>query len=112
MRIPIPLFIAVFLVALPVILPLACILHLIYRHRLMIAGKSEVCPECGQILGVESVQKADESWKAHVADIRRVHPGTRFRWIRWVHSICTVCGSRLQFQEKTGTFSKTATNAH
>jgi hypothetical protein len=94
----------VFILALPVILPVAAILHARYRHRLRGAAEKTACTVCGAILGSEALDKADEFWRAHVAKLHRDNPGVRFRLVRLVHAICVRCSAEYTFRETTRSF--------
>jgi hypothetical protein len=100
------LFVVAVLLALPALVPYAFVCHYIDRRRLRIAAKSQACPSCGRILGIEALHLADERWRAHVAELHRSHPGVRFRLIRLVYAICLGCGAQLSFDKGAGTFEQ------
>jgi hypothetical protein len=95
----------VFLLALPLILPVTFVCNLLERRSLLAAARTAVCPSCGAILGAEAVQRADDEWRTHIAELHQNHPGVKFRLIRTVDAICGACGSMLSFQKATRTFT-------
>jgi hypothetical protein len=105
MRIPSLLIDLGIVLALPVLLPLAFIRHYLDERHLRATAAGAVCPLCGAILGVEALHRADEHWRAYVAELHRNHPGVRFRLVRSVRAICGVCGSMLAFRGKPRTFT-------
>jgi predicted RNA-binding Zn-ribbon protein involved in translation (DUF1610 family) len=108
MRTQMLLVVAAFLLllALPALIPYAFVRQYLDRRRLRIAAKSQACPSCGRILGIEALHVADERWRAHIAELHRSHPGSRFRVVRLVHAICPACGAQLSFRERSGTFEQ------
>ena len=104
MRVPTPIFVVAFVLALPVLLPCALVSNRLYRRRLRTVAESHACPSCGSILGFAALLAGDEHWRAYVADLHRLNPGVRFRLVRLVDAICTACGAQLHFREASGTF--------
>src|SRR5262249_1619306 len=104
MRVPTPVFVVAFVLALPVLLPCALISHRLHRRRLRTVAQAHPCPLCGNILSIAALRAGDEEWRAYVAALHRLNPGVRFRLVRLVHAICTACGARLHFREASGTF--------
>jgi hypothetical protein len=51
-----------FVIFLPLLLPVACILHGVYLRRLHMAADLFKRVACGQILGRKSIQLADAEW--------------------------------------------------
>jgi len=113
MRIPSPiinaLIIIVLILAIPVLAPIAMVLHDFDLRRLRAAAEKSACPACGRTLGVEALQLADELWLKHIVELRRTHPGVIFRLIRQVHAVCTHCQTNLCFCEDSKSFTKTET---
>lgn len=90
-----------FVILLPLWVPLACVAHGVYLRRLHSAANRAKCVACGQILGKESVERADAEWAEHIRELRERHPGVKFRLVRSIHAICTLCGTRYRYDEKT-----------
>ncbi|EDL59005.1 hypothetical protein [Gimesia maris] len=64
-----------------------------------------VCVECGEVLGVEAIQLADERWDEIVkAIIAKSEPGTRLRLVRTVDAICPHCGCQYLYRKAERTF--------
>jgi len=105
MRVPTPVFVVAFVLALPVLLPYALFRHGLYLRRLRTAAEARPCPSCGRPLGADALRASDEHWRSHFAELQRANPGARLRLIRLVHAICTACGARLHFREGSGTFT-------
>jgi len=108
-RIQIGLLIAVFVLLLPIALPLALIIIWIHHRRsfnaLRVSAKATLCTKCGNILGSESLRLADAEWKKHVRTLMAKYPFVRFRIARTLHAICSHCGARYTYFEKTKTFA-------
>ncbi len=89
---------------LPVILPLAAVLHARDLRRKRLAAACFVCVGCGQVLGQAALDRADAEWAEFVAKLHREHPGYRFRLVRDVDAVCLHCGARYHFDQETRTF--------
>jgi hypothetical protein len=107
MRVPTPLIVLAFVLALPALVPYAIGRHYLYLHRLRTAAKRSACPSCGRTLGIEALHDADEHWRAHLAELHRAYPGARLRVVRFVDAICVHCRASLRFREDSGTFTRT-----
>jgi len=93
-----------FLLCMPLWIPAAFLLRAVDKYRLRKAAKFFACVSCGRILGLDALARPDEEWSEHVRELRRQHPGVRFRLERTVHAICPTCGTRFGFREKERTF--------
>lgn len=96
-----------FVLLLPVLVPLGFISYTHSKRRLKRAAEQSKCPTCGLILGKEALKSADERWHEYVSCLHRQNPGVRFRLLRRVHAICVSCGTSLQFLEQTQEFQIT-----
>jgi hypothetical protein len=88
------------------LVPYAFACHYVDQRRLRNAARSQACPSCGRILGIEALHLADECWRAHIDELYRSHPGARFRLVRMVQAICPACGAQLSFRKGSGTFEQ------
>lgn len=95
----------VLILSLPVLLPVVAVLEARDRRRLRAAADAFACLECGEILGLAALERADADWAGHLARLHREHPGCRFRLVRDVHAVCTRCGARYRFDEKSAIFT-------
>jgi hypothetical protein len=93
---------------LPLILPVAFVLHAIYLHRLRSAASRFACIACGQVLGKESLRLADAEWAKRMQEMRIKYPGVMLRVVRDVHAICSKCGKQYRFLEQTRRFEEVA----
>ncbi len=91
-------------VLLPVLLPVALMLHARDLRRRRASVEWFVCVNCGQVLGLAALARADAAWAEYVEKLHREYPGYRFRLARGVQAICLHCGTRYHFDEKKGTF--------
>jgi hypothetical protein len=92
---------------LPVLIPVAMLLHRKYECVLRRTAEGFVCLSCREVLGVASVRRADDAWVAYMARLRREHPGVLFRLLRLTHAICVHCGQEYTYREKERTFVRT-----
>ncbi len=97
--------IAICMLLLPVILPLTVLGQKRYQKRLRGLAEKLACVECGQILGVEALQLADERWEEMSEERRRLYPHIRFRLVRDLQEICPHCGCEYCYQEAEATFT-------
>lgn len=98
--------ILLFILLLPLILPTAFALHVVYLHRLRSAASRFACTGCGQILGKESLGLADAEWARRMQEMRIKYPGVKFRVVRHLHAICPKCEKRYRFLEQTRSFEE------
>lgn len=96
--------IAICMLLLPVILPLTVLAQKRYQKRLRGLSEGFACVECGQILGVEAIQLADERWEEMSEERRRLYPHIKFRLVRDLHALCPHCGCEYRYQEAEATF--------
>ena len=93
----------VLIVGLPVILPLAALLHVRDRRR-RLATEGFACGQCGRVLGAAALARADADWAEHLARWYREHPGCAFRLVRELDAVCTRCDTPYRYDEKRRTF--------
>ena len=103
-------FLLLALVALPlgallVVLPFVALSVHWERHRLLSAARQQPCPVCGQIIGTDAVDRADQIWRNHVAQLHRDNPGARLRLLRFLDAACGRCGAQLRFHRHSGKFT-------
>jgi hypothetical protein len=104
-----------FVVFLPVILPVVAIDHWLTGRRMQAAARVFACPACGAIIGIEAIRLAEETWGSHMAEIHEKNPGIRFRRspqriVRHLHAICPHCSARYQFVEREKAFTAIGPN--
>ena len=99
------LYVFAFLLAMPVLLPIAMISHSLDQRDMRAVSESQPCPACGARLGVAALRASDEQWQAYVDELRRANPGAFFRLVRRHHAICTVCGAHSMFDRESGAFT-------
>ena len=91
------LVLVAFILALPMLLPVAIGRYYLYKHRIHTAAKRSVCPSCGHALGIDAVHRADAYWQSYVAELHRANPSVKFRLVRLIHAICGGCGAWFIF---------------
>ena len=94
----------VFILLLPVILPVVVVLHTLDRRRRRRAADAFACERCGRILGQEGLERGDAAWAEHFAALQRAHPYSKLRVVRDVYAVCPGCGARYGYDEKARTF--------
>ena len=87
------------LLGLPILLPIAGLLHAldVRRRRRLAAGFP--CLDCGEVLGRAALDRGDAAWTVHVAELWREHPGIRFRLVREVDAMCARCGAAYRYDK-------------
>jgi hypothetical protein len=89
---------------LPILMPIAFILHARDVKRLQALAEHSHCTNCGYRLGQEALDLADKASADYVEELHRdAPPGTRFRLVRRIHAICTQCGLQYRFDDKART---------
>jgi hypothetical protein len=104
MRIPLPVAVVCFLVALPVVVPIAAVSQILHWRRLRSAAKSSCCPVCRSPLGAGALELADAAWRAYVFELHRLSPGARLRLVRLYNAICPNCGQQLNYDVQSKAF--------
>ncbi len=95
----------IFMVALPVIIPLITLLAALDERHRKSAAASTRCIRCGLILGIAAVEKADEMYAAYVAVIKSKSWPSRVRLVeRRLHAVCTGCGAQFGYNGKHRSF--------
>ena len=92
------------ILCMPIWLPISVVLEVLYKKQLRAAAESTTCATCGRILGHAALNRADEEWIAKLQELKRLHPGSKFRLVRTVRAICAVCGTRYRYLEKERKF--------
>jgi len=88
-----------FVLLLPVILPIALIQDRLRTRRIAKVVCGFICVSCGATLGMEAVRLGDERWRAIIADLHSRFPDTRFRIFRDIHAICPKCELEYMYQD-------------
>lgn len=99
-KVGIALFAVLFLVLLPLLLPVAAVHLRISNRRLLKLVREFVCVACGARLGAESVRLASERWNATVAELHAKSPGIKFRLVRDIDAVCPSCGQEYTYRDK------------
>ena len=84
-------------VSLPVLLPVAALLHALDQYRMRAAARRAGCARCGHPLGQAALDRADEYWAEWWRDWHRAHPHSIPRVVRTVWAVCPACGARHGF---------------
>ncbi len=99
------IIVLVFILLLPILVPYSLLKDRVEKRRRRQLASRFVCLECGEILGVEAIQLADERWDEIVkAIIAKSEPGTRLRLVRTVDAICPHCGCLYLYHQAERTF--------
>lgn len=101
-------FVVGFVLLLPVILPVALVWHGVNHYRIRRAAKRFQCVGCGNILGSESIRLADGFFANQMKELRRKHPGVKFRTVRSFDAQCGKCGKRYKLQAIDWSFVEVA----
>ncbi len=88
-----------FILLLPIILPIALIQDWRRTRRIAKVISSFVCVSCGAMLGMEAVRLGDERWRAIIADLHERFPNDRLRILRDIHAICPKCGREYMYRD-------------
>ena len=88
-----------FVLLLPIILPIALIQDRLRTRRIASVIRDFVCELCGTTLGMEAVRLGDERWRAVIADLHARFPDTRFRIVRDIHAVCPKCGREYMYRD-------------
>ena len=102
--------IAICMLLLPVILPLLALEQKRYQKRLRGLAEGFACVECGQNIGVEAIQLADQRWDEMSEERQRRSPNIKFRQVRNLQALCPHCGCEYCYQEAEATFIVRETN--
>lgn len=102
------LVVVLFLLLLPIIIPLVAVMHWRNDARMRKLAASMICVRCEQVMGAIAPKLADSAWNAEFDAIMKQSPGIRRRRIvRTVHAICPHCGQRYRYVEEFGRFAPT-----
>jgi hypothetical protein len=105
----------VFVISLPVLLPIALFLHSRDEKRMRALAETFRCLSCGLVLGAESLKLADEAWANYVAKLdgdgddatqptRDWSKLYRRRIVKGYDAICPHCGAYHSYVAKQRTF--------
>jgi hypothetical protein len=103
-RIPIPLLLLIVVIAFPVAIPIAIVLHMRDRRCIRAVAERTRCECCGAPLGVASLRRADAEWAKRAAALQHARLIMRLRLIRRVWAICAACGAEYDYDARTHTF--------
>lgn len=99
--------IAICMLLLPVILPLTVLGQKRYQKRLRGLAEGFPCVECGQNIGVEALQLADDRWDEMELQMMRIEePVARVVRSRLLDAICPHCGCLYLYHKMEQTFLK------
>lgn len=102
-RIIVTVAVVVFVLLLPVIVPVAVVLHYVHQRKMRALILSARCPKCFAPLDDAAIARADERWREIMLDMSRQHPGARLRVVRDLHATCTICGAEITFVDASHT---------
>ena len=88
----------------PLLLALVAALHARHRRRLRAAADRTSCVGCGRLLGRAAVDAADVGWTGHMAELRRRHPHSFLRVVRFLYARCTACGTGYDWKVQSLSF--------
>jgi hypothetical protein len=88
----------------PILIPVVTMLHRRDQRRMLTAACNTHCSQCGAILGVASITRADATWAEHVAALEHERPTIRFRMVRRIWAICAECDSQYGFDTNLRAF--------
>lgn len=103
-RMPIWLFVILFLLCSPVLIPWGLVSYGFEKRRMRKAAESFRCISCGKVLGVAALALADRVCMENMEELRERHPGVRWRIVRTLHAICPACGTKYTYRERERTF--------
>ena len=90
------------LLAIPVLMlfvliggPLTLCVMFVHARRLRRAVRTFACVDCGQVLGLDSLELAGKEWSRHDPGILVHYRGPE----RTLDAICPNCGTRYSFEE-------------
>ena len=107
-RMPIPLLLLLVVIAFPVAVPIALVLHIRDQRRMQSVAKMTRCECCGATLGVASLGRADTEWAKRAAALQREGQIMRLRLIRRLWAICAACGAEYDYDFRARTFHRIA----
>lgn len=107
-RMPIPLLLLIVLIAFPVAVPIAIVLHVCDRRRMRAVAEKTRCQCCGATLGVASLRRADIEWANQTEAPQHTGLMMRLRLIRHLWAICGACGAEYDYDADSHTFHRIA----
>jgi methionyl-tRNA synthetase len=88
----------------PILIPIALMQHSWEEKQKKKIVEQTRCIRCGNYLGVNSMELADQKWEKYIQKRQKENPGVRFRTLRLVHAICVSCGTEYFFRENEKRF--------
>ena len=104
-RIAIPLL-PMIVIAFPLAVPIAIVLHIRDRRRMRVVAERTRCECCGAVLGVASLPGADTEGTRRAAALQHTQLMMRLRLIRYVWAICAACGAEYDYDAGAHTFHR------
>jgi hypothetical protein len=99
------LVVGLFLLLLPVIIPLVALMHWRHEARMRQLAAEMTCVRCEQVMGATATKLADSAWSAEFDAIMKQSPGIRRRRVvRTVDAICPHCALRYRYIDELGRF--------
>lgn len=98
------LMVVLFLLFLPIIIPLVAFIHWHNDRRMRQLASDMNCQRCGRMMGPNAPKLADRAWYAEADAIKKRLPHRALRVVRKVHAICPYCGMRYGYHEKIGQY--------
>ncbi len=99
--------ITLFLLLLPVIVLLVAVMHWRNDARMSQMARVLPCYRCGKTLGTDAIRLADRVWIERLDSLKKCGPPWRMDQAeRTTDAICSGCGSRYCFIERTGHFAR------
>ena len=107
-RMPIPLLLLLIVIAFPVAVPIALVLHIWDQRQMRSVAKRTRCECCGATLGVAALDRADTEWARRADALQRTGQFMRLRLVRHLWAICTACGAEYDYNFRARTFHRVA----
>jgi hypothetical protein len=104
----IPLLLLIIIIAFPVAVPIAIVLHVRDRRRMQTVAERAHCRCCGATLGAASLRRADIEWAKQTAALQHTGLMMRLRLIRHLWAICGACGAEYDYDARSHTFHRIA----
>jgi hypothetical protein len=105
-RLPLPLLLFIFIIAFPVAVPIALVLHVRDQRRMQSMAAKTPCEGCGATLGDAALRAADEEWKRRVEALQHGGLMMRLRLVRHLWAICAACGAEYDYDVRARTFHR------
>jgi len=106
-RLPVPLLLLLILIAFPVAVPIALVMHLRDQRRMQSVAERTACECCGATLGLASLRSADAEWKRRAEALQHGRLMMRLRLVRHLWAICAACGAEYDYDVRARAFHRT-----